>query len=236
MAQFLVPWLGFVDPLLLDSTAPFDPGPPPAIGTPKYNTEFAEVMVHGVNTNPNTTETTTAKFFSDIAPIRQQEALRDLAQRKGLDISYSARMFAAVDLSVADALIVVWKAKYDYGWWRPITAIRESGLPGSASWTPLITTPPYPDWPSGMSSVIGGISTSLTLMNGAVDLNITSTAAGLGGPPVTRHYQTASQIQTDVIDARVWSGIHFRTADEAGVAIGTQVASWALARYFAPSS
>ena len=186
-----------------------------------------------MNTNPNTTETTTAKFFSDIAPIRQQEALRDLAQRKALDISDSARMFAAVDLSLADALIVVWKAKYHYGWWRPITAIRESGL---TTWTPLITTPPYPDWPSGMSSVIGALSTGLTLMNGAVDLNITSTAGGLPGPPLTRHYQTASQIQTDVINARVWSGIHFRTADEAGVAIGTKVASWALAHYFAPSS
>src|SRR5262245_17276465 len=189
MAPFLVPWMGFMKPLMLNSITPFDPGPPPAIGTTTYNTEFAEVRDHGVNTNPNTTETTTGKFFSDIAPARQQEALRDLAQRKGLDISDSARMFAAVDLSLADALVVVWRAKYDYGWWRPITAIRESGL---TTWTPLIGTPPYPEWPSGLSSVTGALSTSLTLMNGAVDLFITSTAAGLPGPPLTRHYQTAA--------------------------------------------
>ena len=232
MAPFLVPWLGFMKPLMLNSIGPYDPGPPPAIGTATYNTEFAEVRDHGVNTNPNTTETTTGKFFSDIAPARQQEALRDLAQRKGLDISDSARMFAAVDLSLADALVVVWRAKYDYGWWRPITAIRESGL---TTWTPLIGTPPYPEWPSGLSSVTGALSTSLTLMNGAVDLYITSTAAGLPGPPLTRHYQTAAQIQTDVINARVWGGIHFRRSDEAGVAIGTQVASFALAHYFAPT-
>ena len=92
------------------------------------------------------------------------------------------------------------------------------------------SSPPYPDWPSGLSGIIGAISTALTLVDGGVDLFITSAAAGM-----TRHYTSASaSIQQDVIDARVWSGIHFRTADVVGVAMGTQVANWALGHHFAP--
>ena len=79
--------------------------------------------------------------------------------------------------------------------------------------------------------MIGALSTSLSQLNpdGRVDLNITSAAAG-----VTRHYDSAPVMQHDVIDARVWSGIHFRTADEVGCTLGTQVANWSLEHYFAP--
>ena len=234
-AAFFDPWLGFIDPLLLDSTDQFRPGPPPAIGSALYETELEEVRVHGSSANPNNDEKTTARFFSDIAPARLQEGLRDLATRRGLDISDSARMFAAVDMSLADSVSAVWEAKYYYGWWRPITAIREAPPDSNPNtpdptWTPLITTPPYPDWPSGLSGVIGALSTSLTLLDGGVDLFLTSTSAG-----VTRHYTSAASIQQDVIDARVWSGIHFRTADEVGVAMGIQTANWALSHHFAPN-
>ena len=113
--------------------------------------------------------------------------------RRGLDISDRARLFAAVDMSLADTSFAVWDAKYYYGWWRPITAIREAdtdGNPdtiGDSDWTPLLVTPPYPDWPSGLSGIIGAISTALTLVDGGVDLFITSAAAGM-----TRHYTSAS--------------------------------------------
>ena len=249
MAPFFDPWLGFIDPLVIESTSQFRPGPPPAIHSETYETEFAEVRDFGAS--PGTpgllrtaVQTQTARFFSDIAPGRLQAGLRDLATRRGMDISDSARMFAAVDLSLADSVSAVWEAKYFYGWWRPITAIREDdGNPdtvGNPTWTPLIGTPPYPDWPSGLSGVIGALSTTLTLLNGSVDLYLTSAAADGPGPPppppVTRYYGTAAHIQQDVIDARVWSGIHFRMADEVGVAMGAQVASWALGHHFAPSS
>jgi len=167
-----------------------------------------------------------------------QAALRDLVTRQGLDISDSARLFAAVETSLADAIIAAWDGKFFYGWWRPITAIQgadtdgnpnTAGVPG---WTPLIPTPPYPDWPSGLSSVTGALSTTLSRLNpnGQVDLIITSTAAA-----ETRHYLTAAAMQQDVINARVWSGIHFRTADEVGVATGIKVGNWALDHYFAPT-
>ena len=126
-----------------------------------------------------------------------------------------------------------------YAWWRPITAIQladDDGNPetvGVPDWEPLLITPPYPDWPSGLSGVIGALSATLSRLNsdGTVDLNITSTAAG-----VTKHYDSAAVIQEDVINARVWSGIHFHTADVVGAEMGVQVGNWALDHYFQPTS
>jgi hypothetical protein len=235
---FLAPWLGQVNPLVLDSLTQFAPGPPPAIASDLYVREFNEVRDYGVKLGSlrSAAQTETALFFFDIAITPIQAALRDLVTRRHLGISDTARVFAAVDLSLADAVGTVWNAKLRYGWWRPITAIREADTDGNpatsavAGWEPLIATPPYPDWPSGLTSVIGALSTSLSRLNadGRVDLNISSAAAG-----VTRHYDVAALIQGDAVNARVWSGIHFRTADEVSAAIGTKVANWTLDHYFA---
>lgn len=214
------------------------PGPPPAINSALYVQELEEVQDYGVSTNSlrSPEQTETALFFSDTGGAPLQAALRDLVTRRHLNIGASARLLAAVDLSLADAIIAVWDGKYHYGWWRPITAIREAdddgnpdtdGVPG---WTRLLVTPPYPDWPSGLSSIIGAASRALERLNpnGKVNLTITSVAAG-----VTRHYSDAADWRQGVIDARVWSGIHFRTADRSGVALGIRVANWALNHYFA---
>jgi hypothetical protein len=239
-APFFDPWLGQVDPLVLHSLDQFRPGPPPAIDSDVYVEEFEEVRDYGVATDSlrSDEQTETARFFSDTGVGPLQAALRDRAMRHGQNISDTARLFAAVEASLADAIGAVWDAKYHYGWWRPITAIREADTDGNpdtagvADWTPLIVTPPYPDWPSGLAGVIGAVSTTLVRLDGAVDLYITSAAAGAPGLPVTRHYATAAEIQQDVIDARVWSGIHFRTADEVGMAMGIQVGTWTLDHYF----
>jgi hypothetical protein len=241
MAPFFDPWLGQVDPFVLNSPNQFDPGPPPPIASDLYVEEFEEVRDYGVNVGSlrSAEQTQTALFFSDVGVGPLQAGLRDLVTRRGLDISDSARLFAAVDLSMADSAIAVWNAKFHYGWWRPITAIREAdadgnpdtaGVPG---WTPLIGAPPYPDWPSGLCGVFGAASAALAQLNadGRVDLNLTSVAAG-----VTRHFDIAADIQQDAIDARVFSGIHFRTADEVAIVMGTQVANWAIDHHFAPAN
>jgi hypothetical protein len=240
MAPFFGPWLGQVDPFVLNSQTQFDPGPPPPIASDLYVEEFEEVRDYGVNVGSlrSAQQTQTALFFSDVGVVPLQAGLRDLVTRRGLDISDSARLFAAVDLSMADSAIAVWNAKFHYGWWRPITAIREADLDGNPNtagvpgWTPLIVTPPYPDWPSGLCGVFGAASTALTRLNedGRVDLNLTSVAAG-----ATRHYDFAADIQQEAVDARVFSGIHFRTADEVAIVMGTQVANWALDHHFAPA-
>src|SRR5262249_5120588 len=99
-------------------------------------------------------------------------------------------------------------------------------------WVPLLTTPPYPEYTSGLTTVMGAASQSLTRVLGTdrIDLYITSAAAG-----VTRHYEFADDLNHDAIDARVWSGIHFRTSDEVGNAMGKKVGNWSLDHFFQSS-
>ena len=199
---------------------------PPALGSATYAAEFDEVKALGAKASPARTpaQTETALFISGIAVAPLQAALRDLAARRGLDISDRARLFAAVTMSVADAGIVCWDCKYHYGLWRPITAIRlaaEDGNPATEAdpaWEPLIATPPYPDYSSGANSLVGSATRALTrvLDSNRIDLYLSSPATN-----TTRHYESADALCQDTVDARVWSGLHFRTADVVALAAGT---------------
>lgn len=239
---FFDPWLAELDPFIIQSPNHFRPGPPPGLTSDRYTREFREVKRLGSLTSTARTEaqTKTALFFSDIAVGPVQAALRDLVTRHSMDISESARVFAAVDLSQADALIAAWDGKLHYHWWRPVTAIQladTDGNPDTAhdpDWQPLLGTPPYPDYPSGLCANQATTARALTgvlgLGRGEIDLFITSAAAG-----ETRHYETKAELIGDCVDARVWSGIHFRTADRAAAEIGKLVARRATNRFFQPT-
>ena len=235
---FLDPWLAKMRPLLLRSNSQFRPHGPPALTSKRYTRDFKEVKelgsLGGSTRTPQQTET--ALFFSDIGVVAFQAALRDLVTRREMNISDAARLFAATDLSMADAIGVSWDSKLQFEFWRPITAIhraRRDDNPHTAAdadWEPLIPNPPYPEYTSGLGSSLGAASRALAGVLGTnrIDLRITSAAAG-----ITRHYEFAGQLNRDVVDARVWSGVHFRTADVVGNAMGKQVGDWALDRYFA---
>ena len=236
-AAFAVPWLGHVTPLVLPSLALLDPGAPPALGTELYRTELAEVRAYGALNSSVRTEPQTrmARYFADL-PFRPMEAgLRDLVTRHGLDIGDSARLFAATNASIADALGTAWRSKLATMWWRPITAIhevRDDGDPltqADTTWLPLITTPPYPEWPSGLCAVIGAMTASLVHLTGGVDLKLESPSQGL------EHWTSKAALDGTAVNARVWSGIHFRTSDAVSIGIGTDAANLAFDRYFAPA-
>jgi hypothetical protein len=239
---FFEPWLAQVRPMMLITPSQFRPPPQPPMTSETYATDFNEVKEVGAKTSATRTaiQTETALFFSDTGVGPFQAALRDLATRRALDISDSARLFAAVDMGFADSAIAIWDAKVHYGFWRPITAIQMADDDGNGAttqdttWEPLLVNPPYAEYPSGLSSIVGVLSrvVSRTLGDGRADLNITSIAAGSPGPPVTRHYELAADLNRDVVDARVWGGIHFRTADIVGNGIGTRIGDWALDHYF----
>jgi hypothetical protein len=181
-------------------------------------------------------QTSTALFFSGNAAVQYNAALRDQIAVRHPDLVDAARIFAAVDMSEADAIISVWHAKYLYGFWRPITAIQLADTDGNPAtiadptWTPLLTTPPYPEYVSGYSGLTGAFTLALadTLDTGNLHLTLISTAV----PGAVRQYDTGASLRDDVINARVWLGIHFRTADTGGVDMGERVADWALEHYF----
>ena len=234
------PWLGFVTPLLARSPLQFGPPPPPALTSARYTRDFNEVKAFGSSTSTARTpaQTDTALFFSGSALVQYNAGLRDQVAVRHLDIVDAARMFAAVDMSVADALITVWRAKYDYGFWRPITAINLADTDGNPAttadptWTPLLTTPPYPEYPSGYNVVNSTVTHGLEdlFQTRHLQLTLISTAV----PGVQRVYDSGRMLRRDAVDARVWLGIHFRFADTAAREMGRRLTAWTLDHYFQP--
>ena len=233
----LAPWMGDVRPFMLRNSHQFLPHGPEAMTSDQYTKDFNEVKSVGAlnSTTRTAPQTETALFISAIATGPYQASMRDLVTRRHFNISKAARLFAAADMSMADALGVAWYAKFNYHFWRPITAIRLADTDGNDAtgvdpmWTPLIVTPPYPDSVSGFNTVTSSMTRALTHVLGTsrIDLYISSPAT-----MTTRHYEWASQLTSDAINGRVWSGIHFRTADVDAYRMGRKVADYALDHYF----
>jgi hypothetical protein len=231
------PWLGYVEPLMLKSGDQFDPGKPPALTSKQYAKDFNEVKSVGSATSTKRTAAQSAigTFYSG-GPITQfMLALKDQALDRKLDIVDSARMYAAVHMSLADAAIAIFWTKHHYGMWRPITAIRMADTDGNDAttkdegWTSVIPSPPYPDYVSGYNGVMGAFAGALGELFGKddLDLELTSTAA----PGVVRKYDEVDDVCQDVIDARVYLGIHFRFADTSAATMGRQIAEYGLDHY-----
>ena len=234
----LDPWLGFVTPLLVKSPFQFAPPPPPTLTSSRYTSDFNEVKAYGSATSTvrSPEQTATALFFSSNPVILFNAGMRDQVALRNLDVVDAARMFAGADMSVADAIITVWRAKYDYGFWRPITAINLANTDGNPltiadpSWVPLFTTPAYPEYPSGYNSFAASVTGSLEEMFHTRHLNLTLVSTAV--PPVVRHYDTGSAVRTDVVNARIWLGIHFRSADEASRNLGVELSHWVVDHFF----
>jgi hypothetical protein len=153
----------------------------------------------------------------------------------GLDESEAARDFALMNLAGADARIACWDSKYAFNFWRPVTAIQradEDGNPrthADPGWTPLVATPNFPEFVSGHTAVSGAMSTVLRLLFGD-DPGVAFTATSPTNPGFERHWATFSDGLREVIDARVYAGIHFRSSDERGARLGSQVGRFAAGR------
>ncbi|MFF8289644.1 vanadium-dependent haloperoxidase [Streptomyces sp. NPDC016309] len=229
-------WLARLRPMLTGSPDRFRPGPPPRLGSVRYARDLAEVRAFGAGKGSVRTprQTENALFFTD---LEVQKALGDHADRHGFDIVETARTYAAANTAMLDAVVAAWDAKLHYGTWRPITAVREADRDGNPAtradpdWEPLLTTPPHPDYLSGHAASGGALMRTLTGLFGTPDVDLRIRSRGTG---TTRHYRHARDYDRDVVDARVWAGIHTRTADTAGNAVGRRLAAWALERYFRP--
>ncbi|MGV9253360.1 vanadium-dependent haloperoxidase [Streptomyces sp. NPDC003697] len=236
---FIDTWLGRLRPLLLASARQFRPGAPPALSSAAYARDVRELKAMGARTGSGRSarQTETALFFSGNLVEQVQTAVRDHAARHRLGIAGTARLFAAVNASATDAVVTAWDAKLHYGSWRPITAIRLADTDGNPAttadpaWEPLLLTPPHPDYIAGHTTVAAAVVRALTGVLGTsrIDLHVPSEVTG-----TTRFYGSAADLDRDVVDARVWGGVHSRTADVAGQRAGTQVAAWALDHYFQP--
>ncbi|MET9957139.1 vanadium-dependent haloperoxidase [Streptomyces sp. NPDC006339] len=231
---FATAWIGRLRPFLMDEPGRFRPGPPPEPASLRYARDFAEVKAYGAKnaSRRSAWQTETALF---VARVDIQRALGDHAARHRFDLTETARLYAAANTVMMDAMIAAWDAKLHYATWRPITAVREADRDGNPAtradpaWEPLLSTPEHPDYLSGHAATAGALMRTLETLLGTsrVDLDIHSVSTG-----TTRHYERSAQYLRDVVDGRVWSGIHTRTADIVGSATGKRVAEWTLRRHF----
>lgn len=195
------------------------PPAPPAVGSTAYQRDLAEIrQIGAVDSVSRTAEqTATARFWVATAPQLWNQPLQGAAA--GMPVVRAARAFAMLNLVGADAFITAWKGKYHFAQWRPVTAIRATVDP---AWTPLLGTPPFPDYPSAHAVYAGAAETVLSVVLGRHPLDITSPGIG------THHYRNAHAVADEVMDARVWGGVHWRTSDTVGRTLGRGLAHGAL--------
>jgi hypothetical protein len=229
-------WVKDVDPFLGKDPERFRSHGPYDLGSRRYAREFEEVKVLGslTSTARSADQTDAAKFWAE-GPMIITRLARQLSADFKLSVADSARMYAMEYLTGADTLIAVWDDKAYWLFWRPITAITEAASDGNAAtepqagWLPLINNPPYPDHPSGLSGVTSAMAESLEDFFGTDRIAFSASSLNSG---TTRYFERFSSMTEEVVDARVWSGIHFRNADEDGARIGKEVARWRDRHFF----
>jgi len=245
------PWVGNVLTFIVPSAEMLRTDGPNALTSAEYAEDFNEVKDLGSLTSITRTadETDAAIFWQDHAHALFNRIFRTLAASQQLDIVENARLFAMTNLAAADAAIGCWNDKYYWQFWRPITGIREADTDGNPAtqadptWLPLfdpatpvchppaLFTPPFPDHPSGHACATGAFMHTLKNFFGTDKIGFTAFS---NKSCTTRSFARFSDALKEVIDARVWGGIHFRTADTQGAVLGKKVAQYLKKHYFQP--
>jgi len=244
-------WVGNVRPFLVPSAAMLRTDGPNALTSAAYAEDFNEIKEVGSLTSTTRTsdQTDAAIFWQDHLHAFMNRLFRNLVLTQGRDIVDSARLFAMENLAAADAAIGCWNDKYYWQFWRPITAIREADTDGNPdtqadpTWWPLfhpttpvcnppaLVTPPFPDHPSGHACGTSAFVHTLQNFFGTDKIAVTAFS---NKSCTTRTFDRFSDMLSEVIDARVWAGIHFRTADTQGVVLGKKVSHYLKKHYFQP--
>ena len=239
------PWVANVRPFVIPSAAALRSDGPNPLTSDAYARDLNEVKRLGsANSTVRTPDQTEAAIFWQAnAAALWNGVMRQLAGAQHLGIADAARLFAEGNMAGADGVIACWTDKYYWHSWRPITAIRLADTDGNPNtvadpnWTPLfslappLTTPAFPEHPSGHTAVSGAVVETLKNFFGTDKMSF-SMFSSLSG--TTRSFDRFSVAMREIIDARVWAGIHFRTADTQGHVIGRKVAHILEMNYFQP--
>jgi hypothetical protein len=240
------PWVAFMRPFTLESPSQFRPGPPLKLDSNKYATQLAELEAYGSagSTARTLEQTQIAQFWNANAINQVNQTLRDVASGHGFDLVETVRALAMGNLVDSDAGIACFDAKYHYTFWRPVTAIQNAGIDGNdqttaePGWTPLLVTPNHPEYPAAHGCITSADAEVYAKLLDTHRIEIDVPGATDGGTTLTtsRHYATVEDLDREIVNARVWAGLHFRDSGEVGVKLGRNVAHWALDRYFLPTN
>jgi hypothetical protein len=234
-------WVSEVDPFTLLSTSQFRTPGPRNLNSAAYAHEYNEVKSLGaVNSARSAEQDAIARFYNVNVLELLNRTFRTISETEKLSLVEDARLFAMLNVAGADTIINCWNDKRFHAFWRPITAIHEGdndGNPrtiGDPNWTPLEPTPPYSDHASGYNCFAGALMNTGKAFFGTDQLDFSVVRIAPNVSNVTRHYHRLTDVVDDTMDARVYQGIHFRSADIQGARIGRHVAEWVDANAFQP--
>jgi hypothetical protein len=237
-ANALLPGFAQVTPLALASASQFRPGPPPALSSSVWTRDYNEVKAFGVATgSPRTPEQTEiGRFYTEHAVAQYSRAFRRYAIENALDLQQTVRFFAMANTAILDSQIACWDAKFHYNFWRPVTAIRAGDTDGNPAtdpdpaWIGLAITPAHPEYPAAHGCWTSATATILEHFNGTKTAHFVLDSAVTG---TTHVFENTDDLRAEIIDARVYGGMHYRNSVEVGATMGEQVADW-VAYFFRP--
>ena len=220
---------------MLNAGSQYRPDPPPALTSSEYTNDYNEVKAYGQDTSSVRTafQTDVARWWVGFAVTLWNPIARQVAAQRGLTVAENARLFALMNMAADDAAINAWETKFFYNQWRPITAIRQGDSDGNPStvgdphWNSLVVTYPFPDYTSAHAVISAANATVLIETfgdNPGMPFSLFSNAH----PHFVHTWETFSQGIDEVIDARVWGGIHWRTSDKVGAQVGEKIGRYVL--------
>ena len=239
----LAPETPFVQPFAINSASQFRPESPFSLSSEDWARDYNEIKALGpaIGSIRTPEQTDVARFWSDNPPLQWNRAWRALSVAKGLGLADNARYFAMLATASADALIACWDAKYFYNFWRPVTAIRAGDTDGNAetapdpAWIGLVITPNHPEYPAAHGCFSAASTETLNYLFGSdeVGLSMDSNVAGLVNP--IRTYNRLSDALEEVLNARIYGGMHYRNSTRVGAHLGKQVSRFTTRHFFRPA-
>src|SRR5262252_282064 len=229
-------------PFAIASGAQFRPGPPVALDSQEWATDYNELKDYGGQISAKRTpqQTETAKFWLVGPPVAYHPFVRQLVIAKQMSVVDSARLMALVAIGLNDAIIAVLDAKYHYEFWRPITAIRNGDIDGNpatereATWQPIAPTPMHPEYPCAHCIQSGSVAGVVKGVLGTLDIPeiaMTSPTA----PGVTHRWTNMAMFTDEVASARIWAGFHYRFSTRVGTDMGYQIGEYVMNSVMQPA-
>ncbi len=230
-------------PFGIRSTQQFRSGPPPALTSRRYTRSYREVQQVGdVNSTlrPQDRADVARYFAVASAPHVWNSVAQQVSLSHRRSLSEQARAFALLNMAISDGLASVMETKYFYVFWRPVTAIRGGDTDDNpktepdGAFTPFITTPAFPSYPSAHASASYAGREVIEQIFGCEKVSVTLSHPGI--PDVVLRYSNVEDITDDIDDARVYGGIHFRFDQEEGALQGRLVGSYVFRHNLRPST
>lgn len=244
-APYLLPQWGFVVPFGLPNSSFVRPPGPPSLDSERWAADFNEIKVLGAAVGSLRTpeQDHIALFWADGAgtetpPGHWNSIAAQVAADRHTTMEENARLFALLNMALADAAICAWDAKYTFHFWRPVTAIRDADTDGNPltspdpTWNSFIATPPFPDYVSGHSTFSGAAAAVLAAFFGTDDMRFLARSDAFPGE--VRQFGSFSAAAQEAALSRLYGGIHFRSANEDGLVAGTRIGSWITDHYLQP--